>query len=306
MTKMTKRMMDIYKGIYQAPQPKQHLAKKYNVTVKTIENTILKYSNNFPNDIVYDTRLTAYRFKNLLPKYIPYNIFYNLFQNSITNKIIKNDFLIASKIIEHEIDEKSIMIKTGSLSSLAQKIIQCTIAINNSCVIQVSYKGHNKDMEEKYIIPRKISSSGFVYYLYAEYEKRNNKNIGEGRSFSLSAVSTIAPVEYIKDSHFEISSTTNAFGVINKSQLVLLKLESNAASFFKREGLLQEDNYDFVSEETDGSIVIKMYYSNLNEVVSLIQRWMPLIAIQDSPSITKEIYDKISENYNLLFRSLST
>ncbi len=297
---MTNRMEQIYEELYSKVLTKEYLAKKYKVSTKTIENTIIKYSGETPDDINYDTKISAYRFKNLLPNHIPYKVFFNLFEDSIANKIIKQDFLIISKALNIHSNINIPMIETASLSPLAQKLIKCTVAISHNCILEIGYKGHKKDKEIKYVIPQKIISSGFSYYLYGIYDKRNKKNVRESRSLALSGMDSISPVEYSKDQTFAIDGAGNAYGMISKDKFVMLKLQTTPANFFKREGLFQEDNYDFVTEEVDGTIMMKMYYNYSNEVVSLLQKWMPLISIQDESIVTKEIYDKISENYNQL------
>jgi len=196
------------------------------------------------------------------------------------------------------------MIETSSLSPLAQKLIQCTIAIGHNCILKIDYKRHKKDREIKYVIPHKITSTGFSYYLYCTYDKRNKENIRESRSLALTGIYSISPVEYIKNQTFAINGVGNAYGLINKEKFIMLKLQSTPANFFKREGLFQEDNYSFVTEEADGTIMMKMYYNNINEVVSLLQKWMPLISIHDHPVLSKEIYDKISENYSQLMQNI--
>ena len=293
-------MEQIYQELYNKVLAKSYLANKYQVSTKTIENTINGYSEEIANDVIYDTKIAAYRFKNLLPHYIPYKVFFTLLQSSIANKIIKEDFLLIAKVLDVQINIDTPMIETSSLSPLAQKLIKCTTAINYNCILKIDYKGHNKDKEIKYVIPQKITSSSYSYYLYGRYDKKNKENIGGTRSFALTGMYSVSAVEYIKDRKFAISGTGNAYGMIDKENSIILKLYSNAANFFKREGLFQEDVYDFITEEADGSVMMKMYYNNLDEVVVLLQRWMPLIDIQDHSLVAKEIYAKISENYNLL------
>ena len=297
---MTNRMEKIYEALYSKVLGKAYLAKEYEVSTKTIENTINNYSTEYPDDIIYDTKIAAYRFKNLLPLHIPYKVFFILFESSVANKIIKQDFLIIGKFLNSQPNISIPMINTSSLSPLAQKLIKCTIAINQNCILEIDYKGHKKDKEIKFVIPQKITSTSFSYYLYAKYDKRNKKDIGESRSFALAGIHSIDPIEYIKDKKFAISGVGNAYGMIDKDKFIILNLQAIPANFFKREGLFQEDNYDFITEEADGTIMMKMYYNYSNEVVSLLQKWMPLIRIQDEPIITKEIYRKISENYNHL------
>jgi len=43
-----------------------------------------------------------------------------------------------------------------------------------------------------------------------------------------------------------------------------------------------------------------MYYNNLQEVVKLIQSWMPLISIRDNERIANEVYETIISNTKAL------
>lgn len=293
-------MGQIYKELYSKVLTKEYLANKHKVSTKTIENTINGYLKETPDDIVYDTKIAAYRFKTLLPQYIPYKVFFTLFESSIANKIVKEDFLLIGKVLNSQLSGSVPMIETSALSPLAQKLIKCTIAIKYNCILQIDYKGHKKEKQIKFVIPQKITSTAYSYYLYGVYDKTNKENIGESRSFALTGVYSIVPFKYIKNQKFAIECAGNAYGMIDKENYIMLKLYGNAANFFKREGLFQEDIYNFVTEEADGSVLMKMYYNNLDEVVLLLQRWMPLIDIQDSSMVTKEVYDRISENYNQL------
>jgi len=293
-------MKQIYEELYSKVLAKEYLATKHKVSTKTIENTINGYLKETPEDIVYDTKIAAYRFKNLLPHYIPYKVFFIYFESSIANKIIKEDFVFIGKVLNIQLDSNFPMIETASLSPLAQKLIKCTIAIKHNALLQIEYKGHKKDKQIKFVIPHKVTSTAYSYYLYGIYDKTNKENIGESRSFALTGMGSITPVKYVKDQKFDIGGVGNAYGMIDKENYTMLKLEGNAANFFKREGLFQEDIYDFVTEEADGSVIVKMYYSHLDEVVHLLQRWMPLIEINDSSTVTKKIYEKISENYRKL------
>ncbi len=297
---MTSRMEQIYEELYSKVLAKEYLSSKHKVSTKTIENTINGYLKETPNDIVYDTKIAAYRFKNLLPHYIPYRVFFILFESSIANKIIKEDFLLIGKVLNVQLNSNTPMIETSALSPLAQKLIKCTIAIKQNSILQIDYKGHKKDNQTKLVIPHKITSMAYSYYLYGIYDKANRENIGESRSFALTGMGSISSFKYIKDQKFAIGGVGNAYGMIDKENYIILRLQGNAANFFKREGLFQEDIYDFITEEADGSVLMKMYYSHLDEVVHLLQRWMPLIEIQDSSLVTKEVYEKISENYNKL------
>jgi len=286
---MDKRIQQIYTELYSQPLPKQYLSELLNVTSKTVENTIKTI-----DEITYDKKLGAYRFINLLPSYIPYPVFLALFKESISNELIKNDFEYLSMN-----SSNATMIMTNNLSSLSKKIIRATIAINHNCVLEMEYKSM-KGLETKVIRPHKIVFTGSAYYLIASYDERNKKNIGDIRSFALNGILSFKSIEYLKEGTFKITDSANAYGLISKDNYVRLKLEERSANFFKREGLLNKDSFEFLSEEADGTVFVKMYYNNADEVVRLLQSWMPQITIVEKSEIVNEIYNRVKVNYELL------
>ena len=261
------------------------------MTPKTIENTIGKLEE----DIIMDKALGAYRFRNLLPKYIPHDVLFRLFKESIANEILKNDFEHLSQLITQK-DIDIPMIPTKGLSPLAQKIIMAEVAINTNCIIKLDYLGNSKPLETKYVRPHKIISTGATYYLYVSYDRRNEENVGAYRSLAFNGMHNFEAVEYCKGESFKIEGIGNAYGLITKEKSITLKLEAASANYFKREGMFSKENYDFISEEIDGSVLMKMYYKNIQEVVKLIQSWMPLVTIEDEPGITQEVYKTIAQN----------
>lgn len=298
---MDKRIKSIYSELYTGSKKKKYLSELFDVTPKTIENTISKANE----DITLDKTLGGYRFNTLLPKYIPHTVFFKLFQDSIGNQIIKNDFLSLSKLINQKENIDLPMIPTSGLSNLAQKIIMVEIAINTNCILKIDYLGNSKPLESKYIKPHKVIATGFTYYLYGSYDGRNEKNVGEFRSLAFNGIHSLSPIEYVKGESFSMEGIGNAYGLINKEKHITLKLEAASANFFKREGQFNKESFDFISEEIDGSVVMKMYYNNIQEVVKLIQSWMPLITIHDNPTITDEVYNIIIENTRKLTKGLN-
>lgn len=293
---MENRIKRIYHELYKTPRSKEYFASLFEVSTKTIENTI----NNYQDDIIYDKKLSSYRFVNLLPKYISYESFFKLFENSIGNNIIKNDFIDIGKKINQSNIANYPMIETSSLSNLAQKIISCDIAINHNCILQINYTGNSKPNEIKYIKPHTIISTGLTYYLYCSYDEINKKDVGEFRSLGFNGMAEITPYEYKKDAKFRIEQTGNAYGLYERDRFVTLKLMPYCANFFKREGLFQKENFDFLVEDQDGSIHINMYYNNIQEIISLLQQWMPQISIQNNIELKNEVYSKIQSNFEKL------
>lgn len=296
---MNERIKQIYMELYTKPCSKKDLAKKFDVTTKTIENTISDYSSQ----IILDRKIGAYRFHNLLPDYIPYNIFFKILNGSIANEVIKNDFIKIGHKAGRIIDLP--MIPTEKLSDLTKKIILISNAIKSNAILKIDYIGNDKPLECKYVIPNTIISTGFTYYLLCEYDKRNEKDIGKKRSLALNGMSNLEVVEYVKNENFEIDKTGNAYGYIDKSKYVTLKLKASSANFFKREGQFSKENFDFISEDIDGTVTMKMYYNNIQEIVQIIQSWMPHISIDGHCEIYDLVYTQIQKNYSMIVNQIN-
>ena len=193
------------------------------------------------------------------------------------------------------------MIKTSELSNLAKKIIQFNNAIKDNCILKVKYKKVEKELEEKYIKPNTIFSTGFTYYAYVTYDKLNKIDIGEQRTFAFNSIGDIEAIEYIPDGNFKIDQKGNAFGSFKKDKFVILNMDRKSADFFKREMLFNNDAFEMVDEELEGeSITVKMYFNDIFEVVKLVQQWMPRITIQSSEQIRNEVYKEIENNLEKL------
>ena len=298
---METRIKNIYGELYQGVKSKKYFAALYGVTTKTVENTIAKVTE----DIVYDKKLGGYRFSSLLPKYIPHDIFFKLLQHSVSNEIVKHDFYTLSEMIKEKEDINLPMVPTSTVSSLAQKIIMLEVAIRSNCIIEIDYLGNDRPLEKKYIRPHKINTSENSYYLYGSYDKRNERDVGCYRSLAVNGMHTISPIAYVKEETFYMNGIGNAYGIITKEKSITLMLEGSSANYFKRERQFNKEQFDFISEEVDGSVLMKMYYNNLQEVVMLLQQWMPFISIEDTKKITEEVYAIIQKNTKRLMNKRS-
>lgn len=290
------RTRSIYEEIFNGPKSKRYLASLHGVTTRTIENTISKTNG----DIVYDKKIKGFRFESLLPKFIPHHVLFRLLQDCINNEIIKNDLFILSKMLNDEIDISIPMIPTSTISVLSKKLIILEVAIRSNCIIKIDYVGNDRPLDTKYVAPHRIGTSGNTYYLYSSYDKRNARDIGEFRSFALNGIHDISPVEYVLDEVFFIEGISNAYGIITKEKFVILRLEGHSANYFKREGLFNKEQFEFVSEELDGSVIMRMYYNNIQEIIHLIQSWMPFIRIEGE--LADDIYEIIVKNTNELVK----
>lgn len=293
---MNEKIIKIYKAIYSDVDCTKDYLKNYLKvsSIKTVENNIKDI-----DDIVYDIKLRKYRFKELLPKYIPNEVFFAIFQSAIVNKLLENDFSLLKKDISSLHTNE--MIKTSELSNLAKKIIQFNNAIKDNCILKVKYKKAGKELVEKYIRPNTIFTTGFTYYVYVTYDKLNKDNVGEQRTFAFNAIGEIEPVEYIPDGNFKIDQKGNAFGSFKKDKFVILNMDRNSANFFKREMLFNNDAFEMVYEELEGeTITVKMFFNDILEVVKLVQQWMPQITIQSSEQIREEVYKQIENNLEKL------
>lgn len=292
---MDSRIEEIYHLLYEGCKSKDYLSKHFKVTTKTVENTIAKISH----DVIYDKKLSAYRFSLLLPEYIPSKIFLAWVQQSVQHTVIKHDFATFSKYQEKLGRSDSSLLPTHSLSSLFKKIIQLQLAITYNISLKMLYRGHDGETVIKYIDPHKINTSLNSYYIYASYASENKKDIGAFRSFSLGGIVSLEAVRYEKDGHFGIEGIGNAYGMIDKEQYITLKLTGKSASYFKREGEFSQPQYSYICEEADGSVLLKMYYNHRKEIVQLLQRWMPYIEIYDETELKKEVYSEIEKSYLL-------
>ncbi len=292
---MNERTIEIYKALYGSLEcTKENLANYLKLSsVKTVENNIKEIE-----DIEYDITIRKYRFKNLLPKYIPNEVFFETFKDSITNKLMKNDFALLEKHIS-SINTMS-MIHTSELSNLAKKIIMFKNAIKNNCVLKVSYKKNDGITEEKFIQPNTIHANGFTYYCFVTYDQRNEKDVGAQRTFAFNGIQDIEAVEYTSGFPFSKEQKGNAFGSFKKDRFVILHLNQGIAHFFKRENLFSDDAFELIDEELNGSITVKMYYNNDFEIEKIIQQWMPNITIQNNLELKNKVYKKINDNFNQL------
>lgn len=296
---MKTRKLGIYNQLFNKLCSKQELANLFDVSIKTIENTIKTC-----DDIVYSKKLGCYHFKNLLPNLISYQNFFNVFKDSVSNPIIKKDILSIGASLHNKFNET--MIETNKLSELSKKIIKTEIAINHNCVIKVEYVGNSKPKEEKYIQPKQIFTQNGVYYVYLSYDKRNKEKIGENRQFAFNGIELIEPIEYLKNISFRTNEEVNAFGSFKNAKKIKLKLIDAAANYFKREGLFETNNFRFLSEISSKEIEIEMRYNYKTEVIKLLQQWMPQIQIIDNSEDAKILFEAIKNNYQIFIDSYSS
>ncbi len=294
---MELRKIGIYNQLFKRLSTKQELADLFNVSTKTIENTIKECE-----DIVYSKKLSSYHFKDLLPNHISYQNYFILFKDSVANPIIKKDFLTISSLLHSKFNDT--MIETSQLSELSRKIIKTEIAINHNCILKVEYTGNSKFKEEKYIQPKRIFTGGSIYYLSVIYDKRNKEKVGEERQFAFNGIESIEIVEYLKDTIFRSEQDGNAFGSYSNIQTIRLKLHGASANFFKREGLFETNSFRFLSELTTNEIEIEMTYNYKLEVVKLVQQWLPQITIVDDSEKAQKIIKEIKNNYKTFTDSL--
>ncbi len=294
---MEARKIGIYNQLFNKLCTKQELTDLFDVSTKTIENTIRTC-----DDIVYSKKLGSYHFKDLLPDFISYQNYFTLFKDSVANPIIKKDFLMIGASLHNKFNET--MISTSQLSELSRKIIKVEIAINHNCVLKVEYIGNDKSKEEKYIQPKQIFTDGSIYYLSLAYDKRHKEKVGKERQFAFNGIESIEPVEYLKDVTFRSEEDVNAFGSFKNAKTIRLKLQNAAANYFKREGLFETNSFIFLSEISTNEIEIKMIYNYKLEVIKLIQQWLPQITIVDHSKEAKEILEDIKKNYQTFIDSL--
>lgn len=291
------KTMEIYDVIYSDERTnKDNFTKVLGYTCyKTLEKLVKDL-----DEIVYDLDLREYRFKDLLPKFITRKAFLNIIaKNSIPNKLLKNDFILINTG-DDVFENKAFL--TSSLSKLSQKLIMFHNAIKYNCVLKIEYKPINRDFETKIIRPHSCFSKDTIYYVFASYDAENMINIGEERTFAFNSIKSIEALKFLKSPSFKIDFIGNAYGMFKKDNYVFLEICDEAAAFFKRE-LLNNQNFEFINEELDGKIInIKMYYNIEDEIVHLLKHWMPLIKIQSNIELKKRIYNKIQNDFKNFFK----
>ena len=223
---MQERKIKIYNELFLQICSKQYLAEKFDVTTKTIENTIKSC-----DDIVYSKKLGAYHFKDLMPSYISYQNYFDLFKENLANPILKKDMIKSIDSLGEDLN--SIMVETKQLSELSKKIIRANIAINHQCILKIYYPREGTPERDKYIKPKQIITFDSIYYLTFEYDKRNKTKGLEERPFAFNGIQTMEEVEYLKDAEkFRTNYIGNSFGTVDEAnKKVTLKLHGHASYF---------------------------------------------------------------------------
>jgi len=247
-------------------------------------------------EIIYDKAIKKYRFNTLLPYFIPYKTLLSYLGENINNAIFSEDFNMIQKFLDRSECMGNIeLIETGTLSTLMKKIIQIKLSLQLNYSLKIEYKKNNKS-ETKYINPHSLINSGGIHYLYATYHTDNISNIGGKRTFALSGILSIAAHELSNEKLLE-NVKGNAWGAFKEDRFIILNLKDKASTFYKREGFSKSQALVFISEEADGSIQAKMYYSNEQDIINFIQKWMPFATIATDSELKKQIYKQIEDNY---------
>jgi len=295
-----KQITQILKELYRIPTGKEKLAELLNVkTTKTIENNIFKYNKmdeTTDKEIIYDMNLRKYRFNVSLPSFVPGNIIFTYMSKHINNTYIKDDFIDVLHYVENDIKDKcdTTLIPTKKLSPLLQKIIQIELALKYNMSIKMDYLGNRGDLEIKYIKPHNIYFSGYTHYLYTSYHEDNIANIGEPRTFSLNGIKSLE-FHNLENETLSRKVIGNAWGEFNNS--IILHISGSAAKYFRRENIFNDNQFDLISLEDDNSLIVKMHYKKEDDIINLIQKWMPNITIHKHSEVSDRIYQKIKENY---------
>jgi hypothetical protein len=268
-------IVDIYELLYYGRCSKQMIAQKLSISHKTLETRLKAESN-----IVYDRKISAYTFTNLLPNIVTVNFFHYLLRYCSADKATVEDF---NKVYE-QTDSKE-YVQTDTLSFAMQNVIALQIAATYGCEVKIEYTDNKLRKEQKYIIPKQLVYSRGETYLYANYSPKNKKDIGQARTFFVGSIASISPQSYIRDFTKHDQTYGNAFGVHDKPYSVVLKLNGAAKNFFTR-NIATDIHYDLIEISPDNTqMVARFYYKNELEIVSMIQKWMPLITIQSKDGV---------------------
>lgn len=300
---MNERVKDIYLKLYEnsISCTKDKLSEEFDVTTKTIENTLKPHAD----DIVYDKQLRRYRFNNLLPKYIPYKIFFNLFKDSINNKFLREDFFTIDNLINKT--NELFMIETNKLSDISKRIIMINTAINDNCVIEITYTSIGKETEQKTMEPHKIFSDNFNYYFYATYNHRHYKDVGVTKTFNFNSkgMGDIKPIEYLHNTILKKDIKGNKYGEFSKMDNIILIFDKISGSFYKNSGLFDKPEYEVILGLDSNNVTVKMHYGDLEkEVVKTIQQWMPHIKVHNDDPKKEEVNEIIEKNFKLLLNKM--
>jgi len=290
----------IYNAIFEKKCTKADLAVLLDKTEKTVENKIKGCK-----EIKWSKKSQCYHFENLIPGYISYNHLCKLMLGNINNINIRKDL---DAILNQEgLEDNLVMVDTSVLSTIFQNIIKLTVAINHQCDVVFSYIGYKQTLETKYVRPYKVFVSNGIFYLHGQYSAKNGKDVGQMRSFALNSISQLEIAQY-HDTELEFGdSRNNAFGAFSdKSKSINLVFDGPAAIFLKREGLV-DFHWSFIGEDVNGQVNIVLHYNNEQEVVTLMQKWMPYISFENQESIeSKKIAGKIRNNFEFFSNNLTT
>jgi len=175
-----------------------------------------------------------------------------------------------------------------------QKIIQIKLSLLIDYSLKIEYKKNNST-DIKYINPHSLFNSQGIYYLYATYHSDNFSNVGEKRTFSLNGITSIVAHEKSNEKLVQ-KLKGNEWGIFDDEKFILMRFKDKASNFYKREGFTLSSELSYVSEEPDGSILVKMYYSNEQEIINFIQKWMPFVTLAKDSELKEKVYERIHKN----------
>lgn len=282
----------IYSTLFAEIASKDQLASMLNVTTKTIENTVKQQSGN----IKYSKKRKGYSFAEMMPEYISLENYIKAMGGTIESENVKKDLTSISQTIS-----KDRLIPTKNLSLISQVIIKIQIAINHQCTLKLLYRAIGKSPEVKYVKPLQLVVSNGVHYLAGEYVEKNKVNVGEKRNFAINSILSLEKHEFLfpNENTAGTKATYTAFGEISKEKYAIISLDPSLANFFKREHQFAKEVYDFVSEDADGSVTMRVYYAKEIEVKRFLYQWMPEAAIceDEQPELRERIYAEIDEDF---------
>lgn len=281
--------IELYDLILELPKGKDELANYFDVTTKTIEN-----KTKTLEDVIYNKKISKYTTTNLLPKLITYKFFTDIILMNVENKSLNTDFTF---IQNEKINDINFLLETNNFSETAKTLIMLQIAINHNCIISFNYKGNSKGVEKKFVKPTQIISSNNKYYLYGIYDKKNQSNSGENRTFDITSITNIESYDYMKNEVFKTSYQGNAFGQYSDNKFALLTFKNEAANYIKRERP-KSMHYEILRETFGGEgVEVKYYYVSDKEIVRLIKSWMPHITFTNNDPLKDKVSTLINTDY---------
>ncbi len=169
--------------------------------------------------------------------------------------------------------------KTGAFKQLEQAIIKHQL-------IHFSYKGKSY----RNITPYKLVNNSGIWYLAA-----NDGSVLKAFCFSKLEALQVDGQQFVPDPHTrqKIEQDGSIWFSAHKREVVL-KIDHSAAAYFKRRQLLPNQHID--KELEDGGLIVSSRIAHDEQILPLIQYWLPHVHIISPTDLHEALVGKLS-NY---------